>query len=138
MTFFRRFPKNFSVSPKIFYIYLPKFLMTFFLVIDLFNGFNVVFSVGGPNPYPKLKRGAKLHCQLRWGPWPDLPPPLDPPLEGHDIQTPLPPSLLSFMPSFPPEWTILIGMRGTCLGPRAKRGALRRSKSMFYNLVKKA
>src|SRR6218665_49025 len=27
--FFRRFPKNFSISPKNF-IYLPKFLMTFF------------------------------------------------------------------------------------------------------------
>jgi len=39
----------------------------------LFNKFTVLSLLFLPS------RGAKLHCQFRWGPWPDLPP-LDPPL----------------------------------------------------------
>ena len=41
--------KKFSISAKNF-IYLPKFLTTFFLIIDYFRVLICCFSVGGPNP----------------------------------------------------------------------------------------
>src|SRR6218665_3949940 len=70
--------------------------MTFFLVIDLFRVLYMVFfhrgaksaadiDTGGPKSllFNKITilpliflswRVAKLHCQFRWGAWPDLPP----------------------------------------------------------------
>src|SRR6218665_3670601 len=59
--FFRRFPKNVSISRKNF-IYLPKFLTTFiFLVINYFRVLIYWFSVGGPNPSPISIRGKSLN-----------------------------------------------------------------------------
>jgi len=76
-------------------IYFPKFLMTFFLGIDLFRVLYLVFfHRGGPNPQPTSIRGAKIltfqqnhkitilpllflsrRGAISMGePWPDLPP----------------------------------------------------------------
>src|SRR6218665_3089499 len=80
--------KNFSISPKSVHLSL-KISDDLFLVIDLFNVFQCgifhrgaksVADIGmaGQNPYFSTysqfisllflpPRGAKLHCQLRWG-----------------------------------------------------------------------
>src|SRR6218665_2382035 len=85
--------KNFIVSPK-YVIHLPKLLMIFLLVIDLFHVLMCYSSVGGQirsrhryaggGQNPCISTNSQCYhysfCQLRWGPWPDLPPPLDPPL----------------------------------------------------------
>src|SRR6218665_327034 len=87
--FFRSFPKNFSISPKS-AIHLPKFLMTFFLVIDLFCVLYMVFFPWGGQIHSRQnhntsialsvpKGGPNSIANFDGGPWPDLPP-LDPPL----------------------------------------------------------
>jgi len=92
--------KNFNIFPKNCHL-SPKISDDLFLVIDLFYCFNVVFfrrgaksvanvDKGGPksllfHKYTMLPlrflppRGAKLHCQLRWGAMAGFVP-LDPPL----------------------------------------------------------
>jgi len=96
-TFFRRFPKNFRISPKKFHL-SPKFLMTFFLVIDLFHVSCVLFFRRGAKSSTRHRYGGAKILTFRrnhiatialsapeggqtplptsmGGPWPDLPPP---------------------------------------------------------------
>ena len=58
--FFRRaFLKKFLHFPQKMFIYLPKFLMTFSLVIDLFQVLIQYFSVGGAKSVGRHRQGGQ-------------------------------------------------------------------------------
>src|SRR6218665_2180548 len=71
------FPEKISAFPQKIFIYLPKFLMTSFFLTSIRGDQNPYFSTYSQCYHYSFcpQGGAKLHCQLRWGPWPDLPPP---------------------------------------------------------------